>query len=443
MLQKLLLFLLPVLVLLSGCKPQNFDKAKLDSFFAELNSHDQNMGSIAISHNGNIVYQKAIGYRQLNDSIKIPANIKTKYRIGSISKMFTAVMIFQLIEEGKLMLNTPLAKYYPQLSNASKITIAEMLRHRSGLHSFTLDSLYLQYKGKQMSEAEMTAIFVKQKSDFEPDSRTEYSNTNFVLLGYIIEKITGKSYSEELKERITAKIGLKDTYYGTKADPLKNEAYSYNYISKWNQLPETDMSIPGGAGAIVSTPADLVKFIDALFADKLISHADLENMKTMRDNFGMGMFILPFGDKTGYGHNGGIDGFGSQLIYFPTDKMAIAYTSNGMRSSILDVIIGALSIYYDKPFTMPEYKTITTKGIDLNKYLGNYASTQVPLKMAITKNDTTLIAQATGQNASPLDAQGGNKFIYKLAGVVFQFDTAKHSFVLSQRGKTYLFTKAF
>ncbi|HEY4328077.1 MAG TPA: serine hydrolase domain-containing protein [Mucilaginibacter sp.] len=442
MIRKPLLALLSVLVLLYSCKAQNFNKARLDSFFVALNSHDQNMGSIAISDNGKIVYQKAIGYSQVNDAIKTPANIKTKYRIGSISKMFTAVMIFQLIEEGKLTLNTALAKYYPQLPNAGKITIAEMLSHRSGLYNFTNDSLYIKYMGKPMSQVEMTDIFAKQKPQFEPDTKAEYSNTNFVLLGYIIEKITGKSYSDELKERITSKIGLEDTYYGTKADTLKNEAYSYNYVSKWNQMPETDMSIPGGAGAIVSTPTDLVKFIDALFADKLISHANLENMKTMRDNFGMAMFIAPFFDKKGYGHNGGIDGFISQLIYFPDDKLSIAYTSNGVRYSTNDILIAALSIYYNKPFVVPEFKTITLSSADLDKYLGNYGSTQIPLKVAITKNSTTLFGQATGQSAFPLEAQGGDKFVFNSAGVVIQFDIARHSFTLSQGGKTYFFTKA-
>ncbi|WP_259066501.1 serine hydrolase domain-containing protein [Mucilaginibacter sp. X4EP1] len=441
MTRKLPLALLLVFVLLYSCKSQSINKTGLDSFFVALNAHNQSMGSIAISSNGKIVYQKAIGYSQINGDDKTLANIKTKYRVGSISKMFTAVMIFQLIEEGKLTLHTTLDKYYPQLPNANKITIAEMMNHHSGLYNFTNDSLYAKYKGKLMSETEMAEIFTKEKPDFEPGLKAEYSNTNFVLLGYIIEKITGKSYSEELKKRITSKIGLEDTYYGGKANPLKNEAYSYNYVAKWEQLSETDMSTVGGAGAIVSTPTDLVKFIDALFADKLISGANLENMEMMKDNFGMAMIIIPFEDKKGYGHNGGIDGFLSQLAYFPVDKLAIAYTANGVRSSTTDIVIGALSIYYNKPFVMPEYKTIALSNIDLDKYLGNYTSSQVALKIAITKNGTTLIGQATGQNANPLDAMGNDKFLLKSAGAIFQFDTTKHTFTLSQRGTTYLFTK--
>ncbi|WP_183562210.1 serine hydrolase domain-containing protein [Mucilaginibacter sp. SP1R1] len=440
MIQKIAYFFLLFLILQGCTHAQTFDNAKLDSFFVALNTHDQNMGSIAISANGVLVYQNAIGYSQVNKDLKTPATIETKYRIGSISKMFTATMIFQLINEGKLSFETPLGSYFPQLPNAGKITIGEMLNHRSGLHNFTNDSLYTTYMAVPKSEAEMIAIFARQKPDFEPDAKAEYSNTNFVLLGYIIEKLTGKTYAEELKKRVTSKIGLADTYYGTKANPAKNEAYSYNYTGQWTQMPETDMSIPGGAGAIVSTPADLVKFIDALFAGKLISQASLEVMKTMKDNYGMAMFTIPFNDKKGFGHAGGIDGFSSLLIYFPQEKLAIAYTSNGVRYSTNDVIIGALSIYFNRPFTIPEFRTITLSTTDLDKYIGKYSSTQVSLKVAITKNNTMLFAQATGQSAFPLEAKGDNKFVY--ADITLQFDPAKNNFSLIQGGVTYLFTKA-
>jgi len=390
------------------------------------------MGSIAISANGIVVYQNAIGYSVVNAIVKTRATTKTRYRIGSISKMFTATMIFQLIEEGKLTLKTSLATYFPQLPNASKITIGEMLGHRSGLHNFTNDSLYATYMGTSRSEREMLAVFAKQKPDFEPDTKAEYSNTNFVLLGYIIEKITGEPYQEQLKKRITSKIGLADTYYGSKTNPL---------IAHWAQMPETNMSIPGGAGAIVSTPTDLVKFIEALFAGKLIRQVDLEQMKTIKDNYGMAMFSIPFYEKKGYGHNGGIDGFSSTLAYFPEDKLTIRFTSNGAQYSINDVAIAALSAYYNKPFIIPDFKTIALSKADLDKYVGNYASSQVPLKIAITKNSTTLMAQATGQRAFPLEAKGGDKFVSTVAGITMQFNPPKNSFTLNQGGATYLFTK--
>jgi D-alanyl-D-alanine carboxypeptidase len=266
-----------------------------------------------------------------------------------------------------------------------------------------------------------------------------------VLLGYIIERLTGKTYAEELNKRITSKIGLADTYYGTKTNPAKNEAYPYNYAGQWTPAIETDMSIPGGGGSIISTPTDLIKFIDALFAGKLVSPASLQLMKTIRDSYGMGMANMSFYDKKGYGHAGSIDGFNNGLSYFPQEKMAIAYTCNGVRYSVNDVTVGALSIYFNRPFVIPdfnEYKTITLNTADLDKYLGNYSSTQIPVKMAVTKSNNTLFAQPTGQLAAPLETKGGDKFVYASAGATLQFDPAKKTFTLMQGGKTYLFTKA-
>lgn len=442
MLRKAALTLLPILILLSNCHQiHHFDKPKLDSFFTAMSAQDQTMGSIAIAENGTIVYQNAIGYSQVASKVKTPANLKTKYKVGSITKMFTAVMVFQLIEEGRLTLHTNLSKYYPQLPNAGKITIAEMLSHRSGLHNFTSDSLYTSYKANPMSEADMVTIFAKQKPDFEPDAKAEYSNTNFVLLGQIVEKITGKSYREELKDRITSKIGLEDTFYGTKSNPAENEAFSYYYMGEWSPMQETDMTVPGAAGALVSTPADLVKFISALFENKLISPKNLEHMKTMRGNFGMAMFMMPFDNHIGYGHNGGLDAFVSVLTYFPADKLAISYTSNGQRYPFNDIVNGALSIYFDKPFAIPQFKTAPVTVTNIDKYIGRYTSTKSPLKINITQNKNTLVAQADGQSTYPLEAKGKDRFVLDLAGLELQFDTVKHNFIYFQNGETYEFNR--
>jgi len=420
---------------------QGINKAKLDSLFDALSVNNKQMGSLAISVNGAIVYQKVIGYSAVNDDNKTPATTKTKYRIGSVTKMFTGTMIFQLIEEGKLTIATPLSTWFPQVPNAAKITIGEMLSHRSGLHNFTDDAAYKTYMAKPQTEAAMLAIIQSQKPDFEPDTKASYSNTNFVLLGYIIEKITGKPYADELKKRIISKIGLTDTYYGSKTNPANNEAYSFAYTGGWQQQPETDMSIPGGAGAIVSTPTDLVKFIEALFGGKLVSQASLDQMQTMRDNYGMAMLVLPFNDKRSYGHGGSIDSFLSMVSYFPEDKVAIAYISNGAVYAPNDVMIGVLSIYFNEPYQIPSFKTMALKTEDLDKYLGIYSSTQIPLKITITKNNTTLMAQATGQSQFSLEALDIDKFGFTQAGITMLFNPAKGEFTLLQGGATYLFDK--
>ncbi len=229
----------------------NFDKAKLDKFFDALAEKNKAMGSLTLAKDGKILYSRAVGYSRISEKEKQASTVETRYRVGSIAKTFTAVMIFQLTEEGKLKLTDTLDKFYPQIPNAEKITIAQILAHRSGIHSFTNDPDYQTWMMNPKTKEEMLAIIAKSKPDFEPGEKRQYSNSGFVLLGYIVEKVTGKSYQEALKERITSKIGLSDTYLGTgKTDVSKKESFSYSLAGSWKQETETDLSIPGGAGAL-------------------------------------------------------------------------------------------------------------------------------------------------------------------------------------------------
>jgi D-alanyl-D-alanine carboxypeptidase len=420
---------------------QNINKPKLDSLFNLLAEKNKAMGSVAVLKNGTLLYSKAIGYSFISQNDKKAATIATKYRIGSITKIFTASVIFQLIEEGKIKLNTTLDTYFPDIPNASKITISNLLNHRSGIHNFTSDPEYMTYMTQPKTENEMVKIISKNKVDFEPDVKASYSNSNFVLLGYIIEKITKESYSKNLEKRICSKIGLKDTYIGKKTDLAKNESYSFKFATEWQQQPETDMSIPGGAGAIVSTPIDLTRFIQALFSLKLVNQSSLNQMKTMTDGIGMGMFQFPFNEKKAYGHNGGIDGFGSNVAYFPEDSLAVSYCTNGMVYPLNDILTGILSICFNKNFPIPTFKTITLKTEDLDKYLGVYSSTQIPIKLTITKNTNVLVAQGEGQPSFYLEPTEKDKFKFDPAGVKMEFNPTKNEMTLKQGGGNYLFTK--
>jgi D-alanyl-D-alanine carboxypeptidase len=334
---------------------QNINKSKLDSLFNILDEKNKAMGSFAISKNGKVLYSRAIGYSLISDKEKLVSNVDTKYRIGSISKMFTATMIFQLIEEGKITLATTLDKYYPGIPNANLITISDLLYHRSGIHNFTDDRDYTTWMTQTKTHDEMLAIIAKNKSDFKPGKKARYSNSNYILLGYIVEKITGQTYSQNLETRITFRLGLRNTYYGKKTEIRNNECLSYSYSGGWKQMPETDMSIPGGAGALISNPTDLTKFVDALFGMKLVSKSSLEQMKTIKDRMGMGLFPIPFYDKNGFGHKGGIDGFQSNVICFPEDSLSLAYCTNGVVFPMNDILIGVLSIYYNKNYKIPAF----------------------------------------------------------------------------------------
>jgi CubicO group peptidase (beta-lactamase class C family) len=418
---------------------QEFDKAKLDNYFDALEANNRFMGSVAVSRNGIIIYTKAIGYCDTESKIK--ANPNSKYRIGSITKTFTTVLVFKAIEEGLLDINQTINKYYPTITNSNKITISQLLYHRSGIHSFTSDKDYLTWNTKPKTEKEMLDIIIKGGSDFEPDSKAEYSNSNFVLLTYILEKSFKKPYANLLEEYIINPLGLKNTHLGVKINPKNNECNSYSIGGDWKLEPETDISIPLGAGGIVSTPSDLVKFSDALFSNKLLKKESFEQMKTIKDNYGMGLFKFPFYDKTGYGHTGGIDGFSSVFTHFPDENISYAMTSNGTNFNNNDISLAVLSAINGKAYTIPEFKTVSISSEELDKYLGTYSSLQIPLKIIITKENNTLKAQATGQSAFPLEPSDIDKFKFDLAGIVMEFNPKENTMTLKQGGGQFLFTK--
>jgi D-alanyl-D-alanine carboxypeptidase len=421
---------------------QSFNAAKLDSLMQLLSDNNKVMGSFTIRKDKKVVYQNSLGYADMNEGSKVKSGNETRYRVGSVSKMFTSVMIFQLIEEKKLSLGTTLSTWFPEIPNADKINIKNMLNHHSGIHNFTDDEEYLGWYTESRSQQQMLDLIKKPKPDFEPGSKASYSNSNYVLLGYIIEKITKKDYSVNLKERITDKIQLKDTYYGGKTDLSKNECYSYSCLGKeWIKEKETDMSIPHGAGSVVSTTADLTSFIHALFNEQLISKKSLEEMMKEEDNYGKGIFSIPFHEMTAYGHNGGIDGFQSSLAYFPKDGLALAFCGNGLNYSMNDVLLGTLSIYYGRSYTLPSFKTIDVSAEILNGYEGIYSSSGFPLKITIKKEGTVLTAQATNQSAFPLEAVSETEFKFDGAGIVLSFNKSSNEMTLKQGGGMFVFKK--
>lgn len=422
-----------------GLAQTNFDKTKLDNYFNALEENNKFMGSVTVSKNGEIIYIKTIGLADVENNKKATEN--SKYRIGSISKTFTAVLILKAVEEKKLSLNQPIDKWFPTIKNAKKITIEHLLRHRSGIYNFTNDKDYLTWNTQPKTEKEMVEIITKGGSDFNPDSKAEYSNSNFVLLTYILEKTFKKSYSDLLQQIIVKPIGLTYTYVFGKINPNNNECKSYRLAGSWKAENETDFTVPLGAGAITSTPTDLTKFADALFNGKLLSNKSLEIMKTTKDSYGIGLFKIPFYKSIGYGHTGGIDGFSSVFSHFPDDNISYALISNGTNINNNDISIAVLSAVYNNPYEIPVFTTFNLTSEDLDKYLGVYSSKQIPLKITVSKDGNTLIAQATGQSAFPLEATEKDKFKFDQAGAKFEFNPTDKKMILFQGGGQIEFTK--
>ena len=441
------IFSLILILCINSISAQSFDKTKLDQYLDSLEAHDKAMLSLTTFKNGEPIYQKSIGYADVENQQK--ANKDTQYRIGSITKVFTSTMIFQLIDEGKLSLDTKLAKYYPKVKNANKITISMLLNHRSGIHNLTNTAEYTGYMTRPKTKTEMVSLIEGLDSDFKPDSAANYSNSGYVLLGFILEDITQDSYANLLQQRIATKLNLVRTEYGGPINVQNNQAKSYTHNTEgWSPATVTDMSIPHGAGAIISTPTEVTKFLSSLLTGKLVSADSLAKIQELNQGYGRGLFQFPFYDKKAYGHNGGIDGFSSVAGYFAADDVAFALTSNGMNYAMNDITIAVLSSYYGKEFDIPNFdqKPIDLAAKDLLNYEGVFASKDIPIKITLKMNDGQLTTQATGQGAFYLTPYSPAEFRFDQAGIIMIFatdgDTVDYStFQMKQGGGNFKFSK--
>jgi D-alanyl-D-alanine carboxypeptidase len=392
---------------------QSIDKTKLDSLFNNLAANDLQAGSVAVAQNGKIIYQRSFGKDQT------PA---TEYRIGSITKVFTAVLVYQLIDQKKLSLKDTLNKYFPQLPNAGKITIDELLGHRSGLANFTNNTNFDDWKEQPKTHGELLAFIKNQKTDFEPGAKADYNNSNYLLLGYIIEKIYHKPYKEVVTEKIIKKLGLAQTYYGDQAGFAANEAISYHYFNnEWKQDKAVFLDDFAGAGAIISTPQDMCRFITAIFAHQFISQASIDHMTHIEaDGYGRGMF--PYGDDAhhGFGHNGKTEGFGSSMQYYPENKLSIAYCTNAEIYPKAEILDDIFKICFNEPCTIPDFKLISLSKEQLSNYTGNYISDS-GIRAATSFDGAHFMLETRGQKFT-LDAISPGRFWNKPFGFFFDFD---------------------
>lgn len=405
------------------CFSQSMNTEKLNTYFDVLEKNNKFMGTVSINQNGKEIYAKSIGFADVETKKK--ANESTRYRIGSITKTFTATLVFKAIEEKKLSLSQTINRFFPQQKNAEKITIAQLLSHRSGIGNFTSDDQFPKWRTETKTKDEMLKIIDQSGIDFKPDSTSKYSNSNYVLLTYILEDVYKKPYQEILNKKIIKKIGLKNTNFGSTINVKNNEANSYKFRENWLKDDETNMSIPLGAGGIVSTGKDLNLFVEALFAGKIISLKNVEQMKPKNANIGMGLLLPPYKNKSGFGHNGSIDAFTSFFIHFPKDKITFSVTSNGSNmniNSINETIIKAID---KEPFEIPEFKTFAVTAETLEQYLGVYANEKAPFKLTITKTGNTLQVQPTGQPVFDLVAKEKDVFEYEKRKVTIRFNPEK------------------
>ena len=415
---------------------QVLNKSKLNELFRLIDTHEKGMGSVSIFAEGVEIYSNSFGFYDIKAKKHIDS--QTKFRIGSITKTFTAITILQLVAEGKLSLDTKLSKYFPDLPNADEITIKHLLKHQSGLFNYTAHPSFATELAKPKKNAELLKIIKENSPTFTSGESEEYSNSNYFLLTLIAEKLDKKSYAKIIESRFIKPLKLKNTYYATKINTKNNEALSYMMLTEWSSFPHTDVSWLNGAGGIISTPHDVNALYYHLFNENLVSDEFFPQMLTVDYNMGMGIFPIPFYDKTAFGHTGGIDGFQAVVGYFPGEEISVAYTTNGVIFPQNDILIAILSILFEKEYDLPVFKeSITLSSGVLEQYLGNYTSDDLPLAIKVFIENDRLMAQATGQIAFPLENVDEHVFIFQAGGIKLVFTPENKEMTLHQGGMLF------
>ena len=416
------------------------DAARLEQIVESYVKSGQFMGTVLVSEDGHMVMDQ--GYGDADLEWQIPNSPEAKFRLGSMTKQFTSACILLLEERGKLNTDDLVKKYLPDAPAAwDKITIYNLLTHTSGIPNFTSFPDYHATEWKATTPAELVARFENKPLDFEPGAKFSYSNSNYVLLGYLLEKISGESYQKFLEENIFDPLEMKDSGYDSNTAIILHRASGYTPGANG---PENagyiDMSIPFSAGALYSTTHDLLKWEEALFGGKVLSAAELKKMTTpYKDNYACGLEVQMISGHPRIWHNGGIEGFNTDLSYFPDEKLTVIVLANlnGGAADAIGEDLGDVGLGV-KVVLPSERKEISLPAAALQPYVGTYQIAPT-FSITITLEGDQLMAQATNQPKFPLFAESPTEFFLKVVDAQVEFvknDQGKVAYlILHQNGQ--------
>jgi CubicO group peptidase (beta-lactamase class C family) len=351
---------------------------KIDALLSAYTKYHEFNGAVLVAEKGNVILRKGYGLADMEWSI--PNTPDTKFRLGSVSKQFTAVLILKLVEQGKLTLDGKVSDYLPyyRKDTGSKITIEELLAHTAGLPNYTERPDYTTFDLKPYTPEEFVKQYCSGDLQFEPGSKWAYSNTNYFVLGAIIEQVTGKPYKQVLREEIFQPLGMEDSGYDEYKAVLPRRARGYTRtIDKFENASYFDSSVPYAAGSLYSTVNDLYKWDQALYTEAVLPEKYKAIMFHPRlHDYALGWFITskipegqPGAGTTKIWHPGGIDGFMTLIERFVNnDKTLILLNNTGLFPQ-QDIQQAIEAIMYDKPYKMPKMpmaealeKTLEEKG---------------------------------------------------------------------------------
>lgn len=387
---------------------------KMDAYMDHLLQNRKFMGSVAILHKDSIVYSKSVGYA---DVVRTQENNdSTKFRVASISKTFTAVLVLQAVEAGKLRLTDKLSQFFPEVKHADKITIEHLLQHRSGIYNFTDNEDRSGWESRYHTSKESIAHIVKGPERFEPGTDFEYSNSNYLLLGYILERIYEKDFAAILQEKICRVLGLEHTYFTNETEPGRNEALAYNVQDSYVNNLNINFSNHLSSGGIASTAIEVNKFLAALFGGKLITKEHLALMLPEEQGaYGMGIFKLSFNKPEGYEHSGRAGNYISDYWYFPGERLGIVSLANAINIDIEAINMALLQFAYGNAPKLPDFNRISGQPeSEFRQLMGTYKAKGTQSSATVSSDGNVLVLQLSGpgQDYLPFEDKGNNCFEY-------------------------------
>lgn len=366
---------------------------------------------------------KGYGLRNIADHLPNEAN--TVFQIGSVTKQFTAAVILKLQETKKLNVEDKISKYFPGFPKGDSISIENLLTHTSGIFNYTNDPAFMENQAVlPITEERMIALFKDKPLNFSPGTNWSYSNSNYMLLGYIIQKVSNKSYEQVVRDLIFKPLKMNSSGFDFKGLKGKEKAKGYFMISEQLNKESTivDSTVSYAAGSIYSTTGDLYKWHKGLLSNQVLQKTSFNKASTpFKNKYGYGISIDSLYGKKLIAHGGGIFGFTSNMVRIPKDDVCIILLNNFGNPTISKITSDLLAILYNQPYKLPEIKKEITLSADvLKKYTGTYELSP-QFSINFTVEDGQLFGEPTSQPKVQLYAEKEDLFFLKVIDAQIEF----------------------
>lgn len=415
-----------VVIALAFARPDNAaaqDVARMEQLIqARASDPAPFMGAVLVAQGDRVVLDK--GYGSANLEWRIDASPSTRFRLGSVTKQFTAAAVLLLEERGRLALTDPIRKHLPDVPDAwAPITIQHLLGHTAGLPNYTALPDYAATSRSPVSAEALVSRFRDQPLEFTPGSTFRYSNSGYAVLGLLIEKVSGLSYADFVKAHIFDPLGMTDSGYDRHAPVIERRASGYApSAAGLVNAPYLDMSVPHAAGGLYSTTHDLLTWQRALYSGRLVSKASVAKMVTPgAGDYGLGVMVPTTAHRRVYRHGGNINGFASMLAYYPDTDTSVVVLSNvaGPSAGPIAADLGAV-VHGDRVQLPSERTEITLAPEALAALVGTY-EIQPGGVMYVRLEGTSLTAQIVGQPRLPIFAESPTRFFLRVVDAQVDF----------------------